>query len=82
MRTPDRRQAMSGAGEQLHLIESPPFSPKYPNSCTLSDVLIRASLQGKTPAHRNFEGQTSLVATGRVRPSDTELEKLSAWGVR
>lgn len=35
MKTPERRQASSGVGEQLHLIEPPPFSPTYPPRSSL-----------------------------------------------
>jgi hypothetical protein len=59
MKTPDRRQACSGVyGEQLHLIEPPPFSPKWPKPSSLAGALIRDLLNGKTPTHPEFEGRT------------------------
>ena len=39
MKTPERRQASSGVGEQLHLIESRPFSPVWPKRSSLPGLV-------------------------------------------
>ena len=59
MKTPERRQASSGVvGEQLHLIDPPPFSPTYPKRSTLAGEALSLLLSGRTLTHPEFEGIT------------------------
>ena len=59
MKTPERRQASSGVvGEQLHLIDPPPFSPTYPIRSTLAGEALSLLLSGRTLTHPEFEGIT------------------------
>jgi hypothetical protein len=58
MKTPDSRQAMSGVGEQLHLIEPPPFSPTRPARATLAARALECLLRGETLTHPEFEKRT------------------------
>ena len=59
MNTPDRRQAMSGeVGEQLALIDPPPFSPQYPQQSSLAFAALKTLLSGKAITHPEFEDET------------------------
>ena len=58
MKTPERRQASSGVGEQLHLIEPPPFSPTWPKPSSLPGIALAALLQGRRLRHPDFEDMT------------------------
>ena len=59
MKTPVRRQASSGVvGEQLNLIDPPPFSPKYPKRSSLAGEALSVLLKGRTLTHPEFEGMT------------------------
>lgn len=59
MKTPDGRQAQSGvAGEQLNLIDAPPFSPTFPNRSSLAGEALALLLAGCTLTHPEFEGIT------------------------
>jgi hypothetical protein len=58
MKTPDRRQAKSGAGDQLHLIEPPPFSPKYPPRSSLAHAALCTLLSGQAITHPAFSHST------------------------
>src|SRR5687768_8521124 len=54
MKTPVRRQASTGAGEQLHLIEPPPFCPTTPKSSTLAADALKKLLRGDSITHQDF----------------------------
>ena len=59
MKTPERRQASSGVvGEQLNLIDPPPFSPVYPKRASLAGEALALLLAGRTLTHPEFEGIT------------------------
>ena len=59
MKNPERRQASSGlVGEQLNLIDPPPFSPTYPKPSTLAGEALSLLLSGRTITHPQFEGIT------------------------
>jgi hypothetical protein len=58
VKTPGRDQAEPGVGEQLHLIDPPPFSPKWPNRSTLSHVALTAMLRGEMWTHPEFQTVT------------------------
>jgi hypothetical protein len=58
MKTPGRRQAFPGVGEQLHLIPPPPFAPRWPNPRSLPGVALSKLLQGRGITHPEFEGVT------------------------
>lgn len=59
MTTPERGQAPSGAvGEQLNLIDPPPFSPTYPSRASLTGEALALLLEGRTLTHPQFEGLT------------------------
>ena len=62
MKTPDRRQAMSGAGEQLHLIPPPQFCPTWPKRASLAGRALSTLLKGQAITHPEFE-----IATGSWR---------------
>ena len=58
MKTPERRQASSGAvGEQLYLIDPPPFSPIWPTATSLAGRALSMLLRGPI-THPVFEGVT------------------------
>jgi hypothetical protein len=60
MKAPERRQASSGVvGEQLTLIDPPPFSPKYPSRTTLAGEALALLLAGYPLTHPQFEGITN-----------------------
>lgn len=60
MKTPKRRQAISGVvGEQLALIDPPPFCPKYPKRSTLAGEALKLLLSGRTLTHPEFEDITN-----------------------
>ena len=59
MKTPERRQASSGeVGEQLTLIDPPPFSPRFPKPSTLAAEALALLLSGRTLTHPEFEDIT------------------------
>jgi hypothetical protein len=58
MKTPGRRQATSGVGEQLNLIEPPPFSPRWPKRSSLSGRALSELLRGHHLKHLDFIGTT------------------------
>lgn len=58
MKTPERRQASSGAGEQLTLIDPPPFCPTLPKSGSLPYRALRMLASGKLIDHQDFESHT------------------------
>ena len=59
MKTPDRDQASTGVvGEQLALIDPPPFSPQYPPQSSLASVALKTLLGGKAITHPEFEDET------------------------
>lgn len=59
MKNPDRRQAESGfVGEQLYLIDPPPFSPTYPNRSTLAGKALTLFLQGRAITTPDFQEVT------------------------
>jgi hypothetical protein len=58
MKTPERRQATSGVGKQLNLIEPPPFSPKWPKRSSLAGRALSALLRGERLKHPAFEART------------------------
>ena len=58
MKAPERRQATSGAGEQLTLIDPAPFSPKYPKRSTLAGEALARLLNGDALTHPEFEAVT------------------------
>ena len=58
MKAPDRRQAISSAGEQLHLIEPPPFSPTWLPRSTLAGRALAALLSKHRLKHPDFMGAT------------------------
>lgn len=41
-------------GEQLHLIEPPPFAPSWPRRSTLADAALTRFLAGERLDHRGF----------------------------
>ena len=59
MKTPERRQASSGVvGEQLNLIDPPPFSPIWPSPSSLPGKALALLLAGRTLTHPEFEDVT------------------------
>lgn len=59
MKIPDRRQASTGiVGEQLALIDPPPFSPIWPKRSTLAGEALDKLLQGEAITHPDFEALT------------------------
>jgi len=58
MKAPERRQATSGAGEQLTLIDPPPFCPTLPRRGSLTDRALRMLAAGKLIDHLDFQSKT------------------------
>ncbi len=59
MKNPDRRQAESGfVGEQLYLIDAPPFPPTYPNRSSLEGRALALFLQGRAITTPDFQEVT------------------------
>ena len=59
MKNPDSRQAESGfVGEQLHLIDPLPFSPKKPPASTLTETALVLLLQGRALTTPDFQELT------------------------
>jgi hypothetical protein len=55
MKTPEGRQAQSGVvGEQLTLIDPPPFSPIWPKRGSLPERALHMLLDGKRIDHADF----------------------------
>jgi hypothetical protein len=54
MIAPERRQASTGAGEQLTLIDPPPFCPTYPKRGSLPWRALSMLLTGKLIDHGDF----------------------------
>lgn len=78
MKTPDRRQADSGVvGEQLNLIDPPPFSPQLPPHSTLTAIALDVLLTGRTLTHPEFE---DLTGSWRLGAYICELRELQ-WPV-
>jgi len=65
MKTPERRQASSGVvGEQLTLIDPPPFSPSWPKRGTLPDRALAMLMSGRMFDHPDFELNTESWRLG------------------
>ena len=65
MKTPERRQAFSGVvGEQLTLIDPPPFSPQFPPASSLSHTALKLLLSGRPLTHPEFEDLTGSWRLG------------------
>lgn len=65
MKNPERRQATSGfVGEQLNLIDPPPFSPVFPPPASLTAEALRLLLTGRTLTHPEFEDITGSWRLG------------------
>ena len=59
MKNPDRRQAESGfVGEQLYLIDPPPFSPGFPTQSSLTGTALKMLLQGRAITTLDFQKTT------------------------
>jgi len=58
MKTPERHQASSGAGEQLTLIDPPPFCPTLPKPRSLPHRALQMLVSGKMIDHQDFESLT------------------------
>ena len=58
MKAPERRQASTGAGEQLTLIDPPPFCPTYPKRGSLPHRALSSLLAGKHIDHSDFIDST------------------------
>lgn len=58
MKTPERRQASSGAGEQLTFIDPPPFCPTYPKQGSLPWRALNTLLACKHIDHGEFIAST------------------------
>lgn len=79
MKTPERRQASSGVGEQLYLIEPPPFSPIWSKRSSLPGRALAALLRGERLRHPRFE-----VMTGSWRLAEPvrKLRHQFGWPVQ
>jgi hypothetical protein len=58
MIAPERRQASTGAGEQLTLIDPPAFCPTLPKPGSLPYHALKVLSSGKMIDHRDFENLT------------------------
>lgn len=65
MKNPERRQATSGfVGEQLNLIDPPPFSPVIPPAASLTFKALKLLLSGRKITHPEFEAITGSWRLG------------------
>lgn len=79
MKTPERRQALSGVvGEQLNLIDPPPFSPTYPKRSSLAGEALALLLAGRTLTHPEFE---TITASWRLSEPIRALRHDHGWPV-
>jgi hypothetical protein len=83
MRTPGDHHDDSGAGQQLHLIDPPPFSPKMPAPSTLEAALLEDLLSGETPTHPQWERKRSswrlAVYVDILRKLGWPIETVPIW---
>ena len=80
MKTPERRQAIPGVvGEQLCLIDPPPFSPIYPKATTLAGEALSLLLAGEALTHPEFEART---CSWRLSEPIRALRHDFGWPVR
>lgn len=77
MIAPDRRQALTGAGEQLTLIDPPPFCPTYPKQGSLPHLALSALLAGNHIDHGDF---IESAESWRLAAAVHELRK-QGWPV-
>lgn len=77
MNAPERRQASSGAGEQLPLIDPPSFCPTYPKQGSLPWRALNTLLAGNHIDHGDFIESTD---SWRLAAAIHELRKLG-WPV-
>ena len=77
MKTPDSRQAISGAGEQLHLIPPPPFCPTLPKPGSLPHRALLMLAAGNIIDHQDFE---TVTESWRLAAAVFTLRSLS-WPV-
>jgi len=75
--SPERRQASTGAGEQLTLIDPPPFCLTYPKPGSLPSRALSMLLAGKSINHADFIDTTK---SWRLAAAIFELRALS-WPV-
>ena len=67
MKTPERRQATSGVvGNQLTLIDPPPFCPSWPKHGTLAERALKMLMDGHMIDHPDFELSTESWRLGAV----------------
>jgi hypothetical protein len=78
MKTPDRRQANSGVGEQLDLIEAPAFSPRWPPRASLSGRALSELLRGQRIKHPDFMRTTG---SWRLAEPIRKLRRSYGWPV-
>jgi hypothetical protein len=59
MKNPESSQAKSGfMGEQLYLIDPPPFSPSFPTQSSLTGLALKMLLQGQAITTLDFQKTT------------------------
>lgn len=79
MKTPERRQASSGVvGEQLCLIDPPPFSPIWPSPSSLAGKALALLLTGRTLTHPEFE---TITGSWRLSEPVRALRHDYGWPV-
>lgn len=79
MKTPDRRQADSGVvGDQLNLIDPPPFSPTFPKPSTLAGEALKLLLSGRQITHPDFQ---SITKSWRLSEPIRALRHDYGWPV-
>jgi hypothetical protein len=80
MIAPERRQASTGAGEQLTLIDPPPFCPTYPKRGSLPWRALSMLLAGKLIDHGDFIDSTEswrlAAAVHTLRKSGWPVESI------
>lgn len=57
-KAPNNLQAGGAFGEQLTLLDPPPFCPSWPKNGTLADKALRLLLDGKAFNHPDFQGDS------------------------
>jgi hypothetical protein len=75
---PDRANDHGTRGQQMYLLEPPPFSPTYPNRSSLAGEALAMLLNGQSITHPDFLNST---ASWRLSEPIRQLRRDHGWPV-
>ena len=75
---PDRANDQGTRGQQMYLLEPPPFSPTYPNRSSLAGEALAMLLNGQSITHPDFLYST---ASWRLSQPIHELRQHPGWPI-